>query len=332
MRTNTRGFIAKVLVLCLVVGLLPTLALASDPDHTITALNGSGSGRVEISYAVGSDVVSNYALTANDPYTVRGSDTEVTIRLVPGSGYTVSNSSYYMIGNDTHRSFTAGTDGTATATVTMRADVTVWAAFDYVGGGSGGSGSGGSGSGSTGSGTTEEPTVSFTDIPTDAYYADAVAWAVKLGITEGTTDTTFSPEEACSRAQMVTFLWRAAGKPNPDITENPFTDVDVNDYYGKAVLWAVEMGITTGTSDTTFSPDAECTRAQAVTFLYRYEKEPNASASDFSDVPADAYYEAAVNWAAATEVTNGTTNTTFSPEETCTRGQVVTFLYRDMGD
>lgn len=176
----------------------------------------------------------------------------------------------------------------------------------------------------------ETKTSTFTDVPADAYYADAVAWAVEKGITNGTGATTFSPEASCTRAQIVTFLWRAAGSPEPTGSANPFTDVDANSYYGKAVLWAIEKGITNGTSATTFSPEATCTRAQAVTFLYRYEGTPAASGSSFGDVASDAYYAGAVAWAVREEITNGTGANTFSPDITCTRGQIVTFLYRDM--
>ena len=172
----------------------------------------------------------------------------------------------------------------------------------------------------------------FTDVPVNAYYADAVAWAVEKGITNGTSATTFSPEASCTRAQIVTFLWRAAGSPEPASSTNPFTDVDVNSYYGKAVLWAVEKGITNGTSATTFSPDDTCTRAQAVTFLYRYEGTPAASGSSFGDVANNAYYAAAVAWAVREEITNGTGANTFSPDNTCTRSQIVTLLYRDMAE
>ncbi len=171
---------------------------------------------------------------------------------------------------------------------------------------------------------------SFTDVQPGTYYADAVAWAVEKSITAGTSATTFSPNAPCTRAQIVTFLWRTAGSPK--VTAScPFTDVPVDSYYYDAVLWAVEQDITSGTSATTFSPNTTCTRAQAVTFLYRYEKSPAVSGSNaFTDVAIDAYYSNAVQWAVDKNVTAGTSATTFSPNETCTRGQIVTFLYRDM--
>jgi uncharacterized repeat protein (TIGR02543 family) len=177
---------------------------------------------------------------------------------------------------------------------------------------------------------TPEEAPGFQDVDENAYYAEAVAWAVANGITNGTSDTSFEPDGSCTRAQVVTFLWRYAGKPEPTTTESPFTDVEEGSYYYKAVLWAYENGITKGTSDTTFSPDDTCTRAQVVTFLWRYEQEPEAvQAETFTDVAADAYYAKAVAWAVANGITKGTGDGRFSPDETCVRSQVVTFLYRD---
>ena len=168
----------------------------------------------------------------------------------------------------------------------------------------------------------------FTDVPSDAYYADAVKWAVAESITTGTSDTTFSPEDPCTRGQMVTFLWRANGSPEAS-GNNPFVDVDVDAYYYDAVLWAAEKGITTGTSDTTFSPEETLTRDQAVTFLWRANGSPVASGHNFEDVPSDAYYANAVAWAATEGITTGTSDTTFSPEDDCVRAQIVTFMHRN---
>lgn len=171
----------------------------------------------------------------------------------------------------------------------------------------------------------------FTDVPAGAYYADAVKWAVAEGITSGTSPTTFSPNNGCTRAQMVTFLWRAAGSPEPESDYEPFRDVPKDAYYRKAVLWAAGEGITSGTSPTTFSPNATVTRAQTVTFLWRWDGEPEADQrSGFRDVPAGQYYSEAVSWAVEAGITNGTGTTTFSPGQTCTRAQIVTFLWRDM--
>ena len=169
----------------------------------------------------------------------------------------------------------------------------------------------------------------FVDVATGSYYEDAVDWAVENGITQGTDDTHFSPDGICTRAQAVTFLWRAAGSPAPRSRTVPFTDVPAGSYYYDAVLWAVENGITEGTSDTTFSPNMTCTRAQIVAFLWRSEKSPAAgTANPFADVKSTAYYADAVLWAVKENITRGTTNTTFSPDADCTRSQIVTFLWR----
>ena len=169
----------------------------------------------------------------------------------------------------------------------------------------------------------------FVDVATGSYYEDAVDWAVGNGITQGTDDTHFSPDGICTRAQAVTFLWRAAGSPKPETRTMPFADVPVGSYYYDAVLWAVENGIAKGTSDTTFSPNMTCTRAQIVAFLWRSEKSPAAgTANPFADVKSAAYYADAVLWAAKKDITKGTTNTTFSPDADCTRAQIVTFLWR----
>ena len=175
-------------------------------------------------------------------------------------------------------------------------------------------------------GTAQNP---FVDVKEGAYYYDAVLWAVEQKITSGTSATTFSPDASCTRAQMVTFLWRAAGSPKVENGKNPFTDVQADAYYYDAVLWAVEKGVTSGTSATTFSPDATVTRGQTVTFLYRNAGSPEVSGTmPFTDVEADAYYAKAVQWAVQQKITTGTSETTFSPMSDCTRGQIVTFLYR----
>ena len=175
-------------------------------------------------------------------------------------------------------------------------------------------------------GTAQNP---FVDVKEGAYYYDAVLWAVEQKITSGTSATTFSPDASCTRAQMVTFLWRAAGSPKVENGKNPFVDVKADAYYYDAVLWAVEKGVTSGTSATTFSPDATVTRGQTVTFLYRNAGSPEVSGTmPFTDVEADAYYAKAVQWAVQQKITTGTSETTFSPMSDCTRGQIVTFLYR----
>ena len=173
-----------------------------------------------------------------------------------------------------------------------------------------------------------ETTINFRDVKQSDYYYDAVKWAVEKGITEGTGANIFSPNASCTRAQMVAFLWRAAGSPAPKSAANPFKDVGANDYYYAAVLWAVENGITSGTGADTFAPDATVDRGQTVTFLHRAAGSPLAGNSGFSDVSDGAYYAKAVAWAAENGITGGTGNGKFSPNADCTRGQIVTLLYR----
>ena len=168
----------------------------------------------------------------------------------------------------------------------------------------------------------------FYDVPNNAYFYEAVKWAVENGITTGVGNNLFAPEQPCTRAQIVTFLWRAAGSPEPKGAASGITDVVSGSYYEKAVAWAIENGITTGTTTTTFSPDATCTRAQAVTFLARALKAKAASAAEFSDVPTGSYFADAVAWAAANGVTEGIGGGLFGSDNDCTRGQIVTFLYR----
>ena len=169
---------------------------------------------------------------------------------------------------------------------------------------------------------------SFVDVPANAYFTDAVKWAVDKGVTNGLSDTMFGPYASCTRAQIVTFLWRAAGSPEPKATTSAMTDLNPNAYYYKAVLWAIENGITNGMTETTFAPDATCTRGQSVTFLHRALKGTASGSANFTDVKSDTFYADAINWAVANNVTNGTSNTTFSPNADCTRAEIVTFLYR----
>ena len=172
--------------------------------------------------------------------------------------------------------------------------------------------------------------VPFVDVPANAFYTDPVAWAVDNEITNGVDDTHFGPDRACTRGQVVTFLWRAAGCPEPETPKTAFTDLKPGAFYEKAVAWAVENRITNGTSATAFSPDKPCTRGQIVAFLYRFKESPAVEKADspFTDLKPGAFYEDAVAWAVANKITNGMTPTTFVPDATCTRGQVVTFLYR----
>ena len=167
----------------------------------------------------------------------------------------------------------------------------------------------------------------FYDVPNDAYYYEAIKWAAENGITGGVGNSLFAPNQPCTRAQIVTFLWRAAGSPEPKNMSN-FSDVPADSYYAKAVAWAVENGITTGTGDGKFGPDATCTRAQSVTFLFRASKASANGAPAFSDVAATAYYAEAVKWATNNGITNGIGDNLFGSDNDCTRAQIVTFLYR----
>ncbi|MBQ7625275.1 MAG: S-layer homology domain-containing protein [Clostridia bacterium] len=172
----------------------------------------------------------------------------------------------------------------------------------------------------------------FTDVKESDYFYEPVMWAYKKNVTKGMTDTTFVPSGTCTRGQTVTFLWRAAGSPNPENNANPFTDIKESDYFYKAVLWAVEQGITKGTAEKTFSPSATCTRGQVVTFLYRATSGTVSSVKTaFTDVDVNEYYADPVAWAVEKGVTTGVTATTFAPKNNCTRGQIVTFIYRAMG-
>ena len=285
---------------------------------TITATAGGQTATCAVTvktYSSGSGGVTRYSVSVEDADngTVKVSPTRaskgstVTITVTPDEGYELDK----LVVTDKNGDTVKLTDkGDRKYTFTMpRSAVTVEATFAEI--------------------ATEPETPVFTDVPADAYYADAVAWAVENGITNGTSSTTFGPNVSCTRAQMVTFLWRAAGSPKPTTTNNPFTDVQSSAYYYDAVLWAVENGVTEGTSATTFSPDAVCTRAQTVTFLWRQAGAPVVNyAISFTDVDANAYYVEAVRWAVSEGVTVGTSDTTFSPDMDCTRAQIVTFMYR----
>ena len=174
----------------------------------------------------------------------------------------------------------------------------------------------------------------FTDVKESDYFADPVAWAVENGITNGVSETEFAPEASCTRGQIVTFLWRAQGCPEPKSNTNPFTDINSDAYYYKAVLWAVENGITSGMSATTFEPETTCTRGQAVTFIWRANGKPVAENKEhpFTDIVEGEYYYDAVLWAVENGITSGFSATTFAPANNCTRAQIVTFLYRALAD
>ncbi len=284
---------------------MPGKAVTVTANWKSNSSGGSSGGGGVSTYAITVESAKNGAVTVSPKSASKGST--VTLTVTPADGYALDT----LTATDKNGDKVKLTDkGDGKYTFTMPASkVTVKATFTEV--------------------EVENP---FTDVARSAYYFDAVLWAADKGVTGGTSATTFSPDAACTRAQAVTFLWRAAGSPAPESRVNPFTDVAEGSYYYDAVLWAVEQGITKGTTDTTFSPNATCTRAQIVTFLWRSQKAPAAGAANpFADVAADAYYANAVLWAAENGITGGTTATTFSPSANCTRAQIVTFLYRCLG-
>ena len=295
----------------------------------IATLNASGQTMTG-TILVGSDSTLTLKLTNGSVYTgkLSGSITNAKGSSVSSSigttNVTLDSTSKWYLTGDTYVSSFSGT-----AANVINNGYTLYVNGSALAGTTDSDDSGSSGSDS---GAVVDETTGFTDVNTGSYYYDAVVWAVENEVTSGTSDTTFSPNEDCTRAQVVTFLWRAAGSPEPGSADCAFGDVSSSGYYYKAVLWAVENGITTGTSGSTFSPSDTCTRGQIVTFLNRYAGSPSVTASDcdFTDVADSAYYYDAVLWAVENGITLGTSSTTFSPDDTCTRGQVVTFLYRYM--
>lgn len=172
--------------------------------------------------------------------------------------------------------------------------------------------------------------IKFTDVPSNAYYNEAINWAVENNITSGISATQFSPDKTCTRGQVVSFIWRAMGQPEPTINENPFIDVSENDYNYKAILWAYENGIASGITNNIFGSDEYCTRSQVVTFLWRAAGQQTTTLNNsFIDVRKNSYFINAINWAVENGITSGTSNSTFGVDEYCTRSQVVTFLYRN---
>ena len=263
--------------------------------------SGSSSSSVSKTVSVGSSV--NGSVTVSPQNALKGDTVTVTVR--PDTGYQLDT---ITVTDQTGKEITLTDNGGGIFSFTMPASpVTVKATF--------------------------KPAMfpAFADVPSGSYYEEAVQWAAANGVTTGTDSAHFSPDGICTRAQAVTFLWRAAGIPAPKSSAMPFIDVPAGSYYYNAVLWAVENGITKGTSDTAFSPDKTCTRAQIVTFLWRSQNAPAAGSSNpFTDVAAGAYYADAVLWAVKNDITKGTGATTFSPDADCTRAQIVTFLWRTL--
>ena len=293
------------------VGTATITVTTADGSHTasctvtVTRTSSSGSGSHTTYYPVNTPAKSEGGSVVVSPKSA-SKGAAVTVTVTPESGYQVS--SVQAVDKDGKKlTLTDKGDGKYTF-VMPGSKVEVSASFAQVQ-------------------KPEEPSP-YRDVSKDSYYYDAVQWASDKGITNGVADGVFAPDWVCTRGQIVTFLWRSVGSPAPKTTEMPFADVAEDAYYAQAVLWAVENGITKGTSETTFSPDQTCTRAHAVAFLYRLAGSPAVTGSSFQDVAADAYYNAAVAWAVQQGITNGTSETTFSPDETCTRAQIVTFLYR----
>ena len=286
-------------------GLDNTIITLTFPATSSGSTGGGGGGGGVTTYPITVKSAKNGDVTANHKTASKG--TAVTLTVAPDKGY-VLDTLTVLDGNDKELKLT---EKNGKFTFTMPdSKVTVEATFKA--------------SAPTG----KNP---FIDVPAGSYYEDAVIWAVDKGITTGTSATTFNPNGICTRAQAVTFLWRAAGSPAAKSSTMPFADVKAGSYYYDAVLWAVEQGITKGSSDTMFSPDATCTRAQIVTFLWRANGSPAVSGnSAFTDVASDAYYAAAVAWAEKNDITGGIGNGLFGSGNTCTRAQIVTFLYRAM--
>ena len=271
-----------------------------------TAPSYSGGSSSDPTYSVSTPSKTENGTVTVSPKRASKGDT-VTVTVKPDSGYVLET---LTVTDKNGNELTLKDKGNGKYTFTMpRSRVTIEATFVEI---------------------EEEPDLFFVDVPTSAYYYDAVYWVAENGVTYGTSATTFSPDVIVSRAQMVTFLWRAHGSPAPRSSVNPFTDITSDMYYYDAVLWAVENGVTNGISATTFSPDATVTRAQAVTFQWRAAGSPAVSGSSFADVADSAYYAGAVSWAVANGVTNGIGGSNFSPDVGVSRAQAVTFLWRQL--
>ena len=274
---------------------------AADTCTVSVTRRSSGGGGGTTTYAVTTDSAKNGSVSVSPKNASKG--TAVTITVKPDSGYELDKLTITDKNGEELKRTDKG-DGQYTFTM-PDGKVEVKAVF-----------------------VKKVETRPFGDVSADAYYNQAVQWAQEKGITDGISSNLFGPKQPCTRSQIVTFLWRAAGSPEPKSTAAGMTDVVPGSYYAKAVAWAVENGITTGTAEGTFSPNATCTRAQAVTFLARAQNAKATGKTAFSDVPADSYFADAVAWAQANGVTTGTSETTFSPDNDCTRAQIVTFLYR----
>ena len=276
--------------------------------YTVSSKKKHSSSSAKVTYTVTApSSVKNGSVTVSPKSSTAGET--VTLTVTPDKGYTLETLTV-TDENDGEVALTKVDDTTYTFTM-PNGNVTVAETFKAV----------------ETETETETESVDFVDISESDYFCDAVEWAAKNGITSGTDSTHFAPSAITTRAQMVTFLYRAAGSPDVTVSDK-FADVDEDSYYAKAVAWAVENGIALGTSETEFSPDAVCTRAHGVTFLFRAAKVSTSGEPEFSDVAADAYYAEAVKWATDNDITNGIGDGMFGSDNDCTRGQIVTFLYR----
>ena len=274
---------------------------SSGGNSGVSGGGSGGGGATEPTYPVASSPAKNGAVSLNTHGAAKGSTVTITVK--PDDGYKLDK---LTVTDQNGNRLSLNDQGNGKYTFTMPAGkVSVEPVFAPI---------------------TAQP--EFKDVENDSYYYDAVQWAVEKGITEGTGAETFSPHASCTRAQTVTFLWRVAGAPEPENSVNPFSDLDPSAYYYKAVLWAIENGITSGTGADTFSPGATVDRGQTVTFLHRAAGSPLAGSSDFNDVSDGAYYAKAVAWANENSITDGTGNGKFTPNADCTRAQIVTLLYR----
>ena len=306
-----KRILSIMLTLCMVLMLVPTTVFAEMTTDGNFEYSVSGSGFSGVyNYPVVISDVENGKAAADKSNAVAGD--KVTITVTPDRGYTLETIAV-TDENGTELELTSKGDGRYTFTMPA-SRVSIKATF------------------------MEDNAMLnfFVDVPINAYYYDAVLWAAESGITGGVDATHFAPDAPCTRGQIVTFLWRAAGAPEPESLSS-FSDVAADAYYAKAVAWAAENGITGGVDATHFAPDAPCTRGQAVTFLYRSQQAQGGGMqgawmfqNPFTDVDLESYYGEAVMWAVANGITGGTSATTFSPDTDCTRGQIVAFLYRMM--
>lgn len=309
------------------LALMLTVSAAYAQDAALQASYDKASGAVKINASGLAPDTTYYLVSVKSADSVVGLGSAST----DASGAATVSIPVGTLANGTYQAYVfKNEDGTAAASAEFVVKDSNGGNSGGGSGGSGGSSSGGSSSGSNDPGNTAPAAGGFKDVAKGSYYYEPVNWAVNNKITTGASTDTFAPGEPCTRAQMVTFLWRAAGSPTA-AASTTFSDVPQYEYYAQAVSWAASVGITTGTGNWSFSPSAPCTRGQMATFLYRYSKSPQVSGGmPFADITDSSYYSDAVLWAYKSGVTTGITANLYHPDDTCTRGQMVTFLYRMM--